>query len=54
MVRSQIRINYGYGTKYNPFRNVLGFNLLLENNEEMFSPNNMTQDGGGFQLLISS
>lgn len=39
--------NYGYDNKNNPFKNVLGFNLLLETDEEMFSPNNMTQDGGG-------
>lgn len=38
---------YGYDTKNNPFKNVLGFNLLLETDEEMFSPNNMIQDGGG-------
>jgi hypothetical protein len=38
---------YGYDNKNNPFKNVLGFNLLLETDEEMFSPNNMIQDGGG-------
>jgi hypothetical protein len=39
--------SYGYDNKNNPFKNVLGFNLLLETDEEMFSPDNMTQDGGG-------
>ncbi|RTY89996.1 hypothetical protein EKM01_12870 [Flavobacterium sp. RSP46] len=38
---------YEYDAKNNPFKNVLGFNLLLETDEEMFSPNNMIQDGGG-------
>lgn len=38
---------YEYDTKNNPFKNVLGFNLLLETDEEMFSPNNMTKNGGG-------
>ncbi|TRX02032.1 hypothetical protein [Flavobacterium gawalongense] len=42
---------YEYDTKNNPFKNVLGFNLLLDTNEEMFSPNNMTQDGGGTPAL---
>lgn len=37
---------YGYDTKNNPFKNVLGFNLLLDTDEVMFSRNNMTQDGG--------
>jgi hypothetical protein len=37
--------NYQYDTKNNPFKNVLGFNLLLETDAEYFSPNNMTQDG---------
>lgn len=36
---------YGYDTKNNPFKNVLGFNLLLDVHQEMFSMNNMTQDG---------
>ena len=35
---------FGYDTKNNPFKNVLGFNLLLYSNpEDMFSKNNMTQ-----------
>jgi hypothetical protein len=38
---------YGYDTKNNPFKNVLGFNLLLETDAKYFSPNNMIQDGGG-------
>lgn len=42
---------YGYDAKNNPFKNVLGFNLLLETDEEMFSSNNMIQDGGGDPAL---
>ena len=36
---------FGYDTKNNPFKNVLGFNLLFDTNTDMFSRNNMTQDG---------
>ena len=38
---------FGYDTKNNPFKNVLGFNLLFDTNEDMYSQNNMTQDGRG-------
>ena len=38
---------FGYDTKNNPFKNVLGFNLLFDTNEDMYSKNNMTQDGSG-------
>ena len=38
---------FGYDTKNNPFKNLLGFNLLFDTNEDMYSKNNMTQDGSG-------
>ena len=38
---------FGYDTKNNPFKNVLGFNLLFDTNEDTYSQNNMTQDGRG-------
>ncbi|WP_291100957.1 MULTISPECIES: hypothetical protein [unclassified Flavobacterium] len=38
---------FGYDTKNNPFKNVLGFNLLLDTNEDTFSMNNLIQDGSG-------
>jgi hypothetical protein len=37
---------YEFDNKNNPFKNVLGFNLLLEPNDGTFSPNNMTKYGG--------
>jgi len=45
---STVTYIYDYDSKNNPFKNVLGFNLLLETDEDMFSLNNMIQDGGGF------
>ena len=38
---------FSYDTKNNPFKNVLGFNLLLDPDTDIFSPNNMTIDGSG-------
>lgn len=38
--------SYEFDNKNNPFKNVLGFNLLLEPNDGTFSPNNMTKYGG--------
>jgi hypothetical protein len=35
---------YEYDTKNNPFKNVLGFNLLLDHDEDTFSTNNKTKD----------
>ncbi|MEO8254636.1 MAG: hypothetical protein ABI554_09665 [Flavobacterium sp.] len=43
---STINYVFEYDTKNNPFKNVLGFDLLLDD-EEMFSANNMTKDGSG-------
>lgn len=36
---------FEFDTKNNPFKNVLGFNLLFDQNTDMFSPNNMIKDG---------
>lgn len=36
---------YEFDTKSNPFKNVLGFNLLLDPDVDAFSPNNMIKDG---------
>jgi hypothetical protein len=35
---------FEYDNKNNPFKNVLGFNLLIDTYEDMFFPNNRTKD----------
>lgn len=36
---------FAYDTKNNPFKNVIGFNLLFDTNRDTFSSNNMVKDG---------
>lgn len=43
---STVTYKFEYDNKNNPFKNVLGFNLLLDD-QEMFSSNNLTKDGSG-------
>ncbi|RTY78247.1 hypothetical protein EKL97_14175 [Flavobacterium sp. LS1P28] len=35
---------FEYDNKHNPFKNVLGFNLLIDTYKDMFFPNNRTKD----------
>ncbi len=44
---TKVTYTYEYDTKNNPFKNILGFTLMINENE-MYSPNNLTVDNRNY------